>query len=155
MSSGGYLLPCPLPLRPPALPRLPPSRCRQRRRRTLSTWRSGTRALMVLNSLTQGRCGSNTTNRREQADLYGGTMYRMQQQLWDRLCCESQRHERRRGEAPPPIGVQALAKLLKMGPDETYLIGSKRKKHPPLIADLIAEPEDASTVDLLRALPEE
>ena len=110
---------------------------------------------MVLNSLSQGRCGSTTTNRRDQADLVGGPLSRIQLQLWDRLCCESQRLERRRGEAPPPIGVQALAKLLKMGPDETYLIGSKRRKHVPLIADLIAEPENAGTVDLLRALPEE
>ena len=55
----------------------------------------------------------------------------------------------------PPIGVQALAKLLKMGPEETYLTGIKRKRHAELVADLIDEPTENTLVPLLEALPEE
>ena len=68
---------------------------------------------------------------------------------------ESQRLERRRGEALPLIGVQALAKLLKMGPEETYLTGIRRKRHAELVADLIDEPTEGTLVPLLDALPEE
>ena len=58
-----HLLPLPLPTRPLRGTRNPSSRLRQRARRARGVWRSGVRALMLLNSLMRGRVGMTTENR--------------------------------------------------------------------------------------------
>ena len=77
-----------------------------------------------------------------------------QGKLSTRLGRESQGLERRRGESPP-IGVRALAKLLKVGVSETYHHGLRQSKHAALVAADIDEPEHHEVFELLEALPED
>ena len=107
---------------------------------------------MILNSLVAVRCGSTASNRRDQSSLVNGVLTPAQQSLWARLCTESFRLGRRRGESPP-IGVRALAKLLKVGVSETYHHGLRQSKHAALVAADIDEPEHHEVVELFESLP--
>ena len=118
----------------------------------MGIWRSSTRALMVLNSLVQGKCSTTTENRRSQAFLVGGPPSEAQLALARRTASESARLVRRRGD-PGPIGVQALAKLVRSSLLDICGASSKKTKHAEMVASLIDEPTTLKVVALLEALP--